>query len=67
MTRCECAGLAFEELARLAAREGFDDFERLCARSGCAVTCTACKPDLRAYLAARAASRPPAPARIMGA
>ncbi|MGQ0613218.1 MAG: hypothetical protein ACT4PV_05715 [Planctomycetaceae bacterium] len=55
MTRCECAALAFKEVALIAEREGLGEFELLCARSGCAVTCTACKPDLRAFLQARAA------------
>ena len=51
MTRCECAELTFEEIADLAQREGIDGFGLLCKRTGCAATCTACKPDLEAFLA----------------
>lgn len=65
MTRCECAGLSFEEVARISEREGLGEFALLCARSGCAVTCTACKPDLRAFLDARADSAPLGAPRIM--
>jgi bacterioferritin-associated ferredoxin len=50
MTRCECAGLAFEEIARVAEREGITAFEVLCRRTGCAATCTACRRDLEAFL-----------------
>ena len=51
MTRCECAELSFEEIADLASREGIEAFGLLCTRTGCAATCTACKPDLEAFLA----------------
>ena len=49
MTRCECAGLSFAEVERRL-REGasFEDMSRL---TGCGRTCTACLPDLKAYLA----------------
>jgi bacterioferritin-associated ferredoxin len=51
MDRCECAGTSFEELGRLMSAEGLS-FEETSRRSGCGQTCTACVPDLRAYLAA---------------
>ncbi|MCZ6788233.1 MAG: hypothetical protein O7E54_13820 [Planctomycetota bacterium] len=51
MTRCECADLTFAEIADLASREGIEGFALLCRRTGCAATCTACKPDLEAFLA----------------
>jgi NAD(P)H-nitrite reductase large subunit len=52
MTRCECAGVAFAEVARRIEAEGasLDDVR---ARTGCARTCQACLPDLLASLAAR--------------
>ena len=52
MTRCECAEITFAEIADQAEREGIDEFALLCRRTGCASTCTACGPDLEAYLAA---------------
>ncbi len=58
MTRCECAGLAFGEIARIADREGVEDLTMLTRRTGCAGTCTACLPDLAAFLAAREAAAP---------
>jgi bacterioferritin-associated ferredoxin len=54
MTRCECAGLPFAEI-----RErlfGGQSFEEITQRTGCGETCTACLPDLRAFLAGE---RPP--------
>ena len=53
MTRCECAELTFERIADLADREGIEGFGLLRKRTGCAETCTACKPDLEAFLDAR--------------
>jgi NAD(P)H-nitrite reductase large subunit len=49
MTRCECADVAFAEIAReLAAGDrSLDEARR---RTGCGLTCTACLPDLRRYL-----------------
>jgi bacterioferritin-associated ferredoxin len=58
MTRCECAGLTFEQIARVAVREGITAFELLCRRTGCAATCTACRCDLEAFLARRGALEP---------
>jgi len=57
LTRCECAGLPFEEIARIAERERIAAFEVLCRRTGCASTCTACRGDLEAFLARRRARR----------
>ena len=53
MTRCECAELTFDEIADLAQREGIEGFGLLCKRTGCAATCTACKPDLESFLDGR--------------
>lgn len=49
MTRCECAGVSFQEIARQMALSGgsLDDVQR---RTGCGGTCTACVPDLRRFL-----------------
>jgi bacterioferritin-associated ferredoxin len=52
MTRCECAGVGFEEIARRLGEQGMS-LEEACGRTGCGATCTACLPDLRAYLASR--------------
>lgn len=49
MTRCECAGTPFDEVARRIETEGLTVAE--CARrTGCGQTCTACLPDLQAFL-----------------
>ena len=53
MTRCECAEMSFEQIADLADREGIETFPFLCKRTGCCSTCTACGPDLKAFLDAR--------------
>ena len=58
MDRCECAGWTFEEIARIAEREGIDGLDLLGRRTGCARTCTACRPDLEAFLARRRAAGP---------
>lgn len=52
MTRCECAEVGFDEIARRLSEQGMT-LEEACGRTGCGNTCTACLPDLRAYLAAR--------------
>jgi bacterioferritin-associated ferredoxin len=49
MTRCECACLSFAEIARRI-REESQSLAELGRRTGCARTCTACLPDLQAYL-----------------
>ena len=49
MTRCESAGTPFDEVARRIETEGLTLAE--CARrTGCGQTCTACLPDLQAFL-----------------
>jgi bacterioferritin-associated ferredoxin len=50
MTRCECAGLPFAEIARKIREERLSLAE-VTGRTGCGGTCTACLPDLRAFLA----------------
>jgi len=52
MTRCECAGLAFDEIARRVRDQGFC-LETLQRETGCGSLCTACLPDLHDHLAAR--------------
>jgi hypothetical protein len=49
MTRCECAGLAFEDLRRRMRAEGLA-VDEACRRTGCGQLCTACLPDLETYL-----------------
>ena len=49
MTRCECAGVSFEEMARQMASAGAS-FEEARRRTGCGQICTACLPDLRRFL-----------------
>ncbi len=52
MTRCECAELAFSAIARLLREQGLS-LEEITHRTGCGRTCTACLPDLQAYLKSR--------------
>jgi len=52
MTRCECSGIRFEELARRLREEG-QSLEKLQAETGVGRLCTACVPDLHEHLAAR--------------
>jgi bacterioferritin-associated ferredoxin len=49
MTRCECAEVSFEEMARRM-REAELSFEQACEMTGCGRTCTACLPDLRSHV-----------------
>lgn len=49
MTRCECARVAFEEVARDVRERGVSA-EAAIAGSGCGALCTACLPDLEAFL-----------------
>jgi len=52
MTRCECAGESFAEIARQVHVEG----RALCdvlKGSGCGQTCGGCLPDLQSYLSRR--------------
>jgi bacterioferritin-associated ferredoxin len=50
MTRCECAELPFDEVARRVLEEGAS-LEEVLERTGCGHLCTACLPDLQAHLA----------------
>jgi bacterioferritin-associated ferredoxin len=50
MTRCECVGVSFDDLARLLRDDGLS-FEELAERTGCGRLCTACLPDLREHVA----------------
>jgi len=50
MTRCECADLSFSEVARRLRDERLT-LDEVARRTGCGGTCTACLPDLRAFLA----------------
>lgn len=50
MTRCECSGLAFEEVARRL-RESGQSLDALQSETGCGRLCTACIPDLHDHLA----------------
>jgi NAD(P)H-nitrite reductase large subunit len=52
MTRCECAELPFEEVARRVLEDGAS-LEEVQERTGCGRLCTACLPDLSAHLARR--------------
>ena len=49
MTRCECAELAFDEVARRI-RDGAS-LEEVQERTGCGRLCSACLPELRDHLA----------------
>jgi bacterioferritin-associated ferredoxin len=52
MTRCECAGVTFAEVARRVEAEGITPPQAI-RRSGCGQTCEACLPDLMRFLARR--------------
>jgi len=52
MTRCECAELAFDEVAQQVLEEG-TSLEEMQERTGCGRLCSACLPDLRDHLARR--------------
>jgi len=52
MTRCECSGMPFDEIARRVCDEG-QSLEKLQAETGCGRLCTACLPDLHDHLSAR--------------
>lgn len=52
MTRCECAGVSFQEIAsRMEAERA--TLDEVCRRTQCGNTCTACLPDLARFIAAR--------------
>ena len=50
MTRCECAEISFDEIARRMREEGLT-LDQVGALTGCGRCCSACLPDLRAHLA----------------
>lgn len=52
MTRCECAGVSFQQIARQVAADG-SSLDEVTRRTGCGTTCTACLPDLRRFLSSR--------------
>jgi NAD(P)H-nitrite reductase large subunit len=52
MTRCECAGVSFQEIAARMDAER-TSLEEVCRRTQCGNTCTACLPDLARFIAAR--------------
>jgi NAD(P)H-nitrite reductase large subunit len=52
MTRCECAGVTFEEIASRMESER-TTLDEICHRTQCGNTCTACLPDLARFIAAR--------------
>jgi bacterioferritin-associated ferredoxin len=52
MTRCECAGISFQEFATRMAAAGLS-LDEAGARTGCGRNCSACLPDLIEYLAGR--------------
>jgi bacterioferritin-associated ferredoxin len=56
MTRCECAELAFSEIRRQVQEEG-RSLEDVSRRTGCGRLCTACVPDLEAFLHAASGRR----------
>jgi bacterioferritin-associated ferredoxin len=52
MAGCECAGIAFVEVARRVLVEG-QALPEVLRRTGCGQTCGACVPDLQRHLARR--------------
>jgi bacterioferritin-associated ferredoxin len=52
MTRCECTGLSFDEVARRIREQG-QCLETVQRDTGCGRLCTACLPDLHDHLASR--------------
>lgn len=52
MTRCECVGVSFAQIAEHVAKEELS-LDEVSRRTGCGGTCTACIPDLREFLARR--------------
>jgi NAD(P)H-nitrite reductase large subunit len=49
MDRCECAEVAFDEVARRMKEEGLS-LEEIAERTGCGRICSACLPDLRKHV-----------------
>jgi NAD(P)H-nitrite reductase large subunit len=56
MTRCECAGVTFTEVARRIEEDGLLPDQAI-RRTRCGQNCGACLPDLHRFLAARFAPR----------
>jgi bacterioferritin-associated ferredoxin len=56
MTRCECAALPFAEIRRQMQEDG-RTLDEVGQRTGCGRLCTACIPDLEAYLLANLRTR----------
>ena len=52
MTRCECAEVSFDEVARRMREEGLS-LEEISERIGCGRLCSACLPDLRSHVCKR--------------
>ncbi len=52
MTRCECTGMSFDEVARRIHERGHC-LETVQRDTGCGRLCTACLPDLQEHLASR--------------
>jgi NAD(P)H-nitrite reductase large subunit len=52
MTRCECADVAFQEIANRMESERAT-LDEICRRTQCGNNCTACLPDLARFIAAR--------------
>ncbi len=52
MTRCECAAVAFAEVAAQMTDHALS-LQEVQERTGCGQTCTACIPDLVEFLTAR--------------
>ena len=49
MTRCECAEVSFAEIRDRVRAEGCS-LDEVLKLTGCGSTCTACLPDLQAYV-----------------
>jgi bacterioferritin-associated ferredoxin len=49
MTRCECAEVSFDEVARRMRENGLS-LDEVARHTGCGRLCTACLPDLRAHV-----------------
>lgn len=49
MSRCECAEISFEKIERLMKERGWS-LQEVSMQTRCGRTCSACVPDLEAYL-----------------
>ncbi len=52
MTRCECSGVSFSQVAERMTRDGLS-LEDAMRRTDCGRNCTACVPDLKRFLNGR--------------